>query len=367
MGVEITDICVDKEQGRAEVYSNGSSDDPKPQEISDSYDDIKGDSECPASEECKEVKEYEVKECTNENPVKGEEEKTVESLKGKPKLDDKKQKDNSKTISSVKNGSKHSTGAARTKHTVPQPFALATAKRASSGARPTGTEIDSATVNNKSSSGKPVAKPSSKNANQSVSPPLARKPLQPDNKKHPDEEDSCSVDSSNTTSAQVPKSQMTVASAPTLRCTQRAEKRREFYSKLEQKQQALEAEKNQSDARTKRETEIKQLRKSMMFKATPMPSFYHEGPPPKAELKKMPPTRAKSPKLGRRKSSGDAVDPSQGEKVKAIYGRGSRFSLCDNAAQNVKHDEPRQMLNMEEPIPTELNGHEGIQVITIES
>ncbi|GAB2211442.1 hypothetical protein Drorol1_Dr00024755 [Drosera rotundifolia] len=147
-------------------------------------------------------------------------------------------------------------------------------------------------------------------------------------KKLSDEDDNWSLSSSTAGSTKTNRSKVTVAVAPTFKVDERLEKRKEFYSKLEEKHRALEAEKRDYEARTKEEEEaaIKQLRKSMVVRANPVPSFYYEPPPPKKELKKLPTTRAKSPNIGRRKSSSDVVKSSP-EQDNAACSRALRHSL----------------------------------------
>ncbi|GAA0173062.1 hypothetical protein LIER_26759 [Lithospermum erythrorhizon] len=158
------------------------------------------------------------------------------------------------------------------------------------------------------------------------SPSMSGMPLQAytDERYHDDDEDDCSFTSSSGTSMRSAKFKPTVPVGPKFVCGERVTRRKEFYMKLEEKQKAMEAERVAEEARIKEEEEaaLRKLRKSMSYKANPVPSFYRQGQPPKAMLKKLPLTRPKSPNLTRTKSCNESSRSSQVENKS--YGRVTR-------------------------------------------
>ncbi|XP_022733850.1 protein WVD2-like 7 [Durio zibethinus] len=100
------------------------------------------------------------------------------------------------------------------------------------------------------------------------------------------------------------------AGAFQFRSGERAERRKEFYMKLEEKLHAKEVELNQIQAKTqeKTEAEIKHLRKSLHFKAKPMPSFYHVAATPGSTGNKAASSTMKPAKV-RQKSASPGIGP----------------------------------------------------------
>ncbi|XP_074292812.1 protein WVD2-like 3 isoform X2 [Silene latifolia] len=257
-----------------------------------------------SSEENKEVKDCEVKECTSEAP-RAQNSISSESENPEmrsPKSEDQKSSSPGKPSSSTEN--------LKIKNT-PQ--------------KPSDVTIDKQVCGSPSA----VETPVSPSGRKSKSPDSSGKKSQPSTpimtRKLVDEEDNWSMTSS--ASVRTTRSRTTVPVAPSFSISDRLQKRKEYYAKLEEKRKALEAEKREYEARTKEEEEaaIKQLRKNMKFKANPVPSFYYEKPPPKKEFAKLPTTRAVSPTFGRRKSFNDAVIRSSPEEK--VLGRSLRHSL----------------------------------------
>lgn len=211
-------------------------------------------------------------------------------------------------------------GPSRSHFTIPQPFSLATDKRALGGGRPRDEQVlqkplgfngifeDSHSrtpvVSRKLCAKLPVAKSICSESIKHLDDPLKRLTIRANPEHH--DEDAMSISSVRSCS-QAPKakaSRFTSTSSFKFQSEARAEQRKEYYLKLQERLGAKEEEMKhmQAKAKKEKEEEIKLLRKSMTFKASPVPSFYQEGPPPKAELPKTPTTRAKSPNFTRRDS-----------------------------------------------------------------
>lgn len=103
----------------------------------------------------------------------------------------------------------------------------------------------------------------------------------------------------------------TVSSPFSFRSEERAAKRKEFYQKLEEKKNAIEAENvpMPTKAKEKGENGLKDLRRSFSFRTKPISDFKHDTVSQTNHIK-IPPTHPRLPKLGKKPTISTAQDTS---------------------------------------------------------
>lgn len=149
MAAETMDACTNKEQDCAAVCLNGS----HAVELCDG--EIIGPPELVSSEEGSDGKVYVVKECMVDNLGVKSEVGFVETCRnGKIKHEAGSQEARAKSRPSVKDVSRDTVAKVQAKYTVPQPFSLATEKRASNG----GANVSGGTHNGGSEAGSVLSK-----------------------------------------------------------------------------------------------------------------------------------------------------------------------------------------------------------------
>ncbi|KAM5567049.1 hypothetical protein ABKV19_015257 [Rosa sericea] len=104
--------------------------------------------------------------------------------------------------------------------------------------------------------------------------------------------------------------------------SERAEKRKEFFMKLEEKMHAKEDEMNKVQARKQERTEAetKQFRKALNFKAAPMPSFYNVASASRPDGSKIVSTKSSKVEKSRGSAAVRSTSPSESGKSEAATG-----------------------------------------------
>lgn len=125
------------------------------------------------------------------------------------------------------------------------------------------------------------------------------------------------------------------------RTDERAERRKDFNSKLEERLKEKEADRKRAELKAleEKEAQLRELRKSLTYKANPVPRFYQEPAPAPAEVQKPAPTRAKSPNftVPRRRDSCPVTTLSELSGRSSPLRASRTLSRCDSTTSSGTH------------------------------